>query len=238
MPQCRWCGKRGFFLRVHENGLCCECNTIIVLDVRERTRCIEESMKHIERSKNMATRLSRCDVALTHLEALLQYEEKEIPTIDPVPSSLISELEKEREDIVIEGTELKVEKRLARAKAAATTKGKVGSADKALQAIGEARIELRDARSLDLLENQVRTFIYERTLDSYLESGSKAEFKGQRAKALDSYQEALFLIQTSDIDDGSRVSSLGMVLTLQPSSRRCSRTAPQKISEGVRPLVR
>jgi len=34
------------------------------------------------------------------------------------------------------------------------------------------------------------------------------------------------------------VSSLGMVLTLQASSWCCSRTAPQKISEGVRPLVR
>ena len=34
------------------------------------------------------------------------------------------------------------------------------------------------------------------------------------------------------------LSSTGMVLTLQPSSWRCSRTAPQKISEGVRPFVR
>ena len=35
-----------------------------------------------------------------------------------------------------------------------------------------------------------------------------------------------------------RLSSTGMVLTHQPSSWRCSRTAPQKISAGVRPLVR
>jgi len=203
MPQCKWCGKKGFFLSVHENGLCNECNTIIALDVHERARCIEDSMKYIERSKNMATRLSRCDVVLTHLEALLQYEGKGIPTIDPVPSALISEFTQQRQDIVVEGVEGKVKKSLARAKAAATTKGRIGGADKALEAIGEGRTELQDTRRLDALENQVRSFIYETKLDSYLESGSKAEFKDQRAKALDSYQEALFLVQTSDIDDES-----------------------------------
>ena len=37
---------------------------------------------------------------------------------------------------------------------------------------------------------------------------------------------------------GPRLSSLGIVLTLQSSLEGCSWTAPQKISAGVRPLVR
>ena len=201
MSQCKRCGKKGFFLSLHPNGLCNECNTIVVLDVYERTRCIEACMKVIDKSKNVNTRLSRCDVVLEHAEALLEYEQKGIPTIDPYPSSLIVEVRKNRDEIIIESVNAKVEKALTKVELSTSPKTSRTAANKALLEIREGRNELKDASLLDSLEKRIKKSVHAIHLESYLEAARKAEFKGQKKRALDQYQEALYFLRMDEIDD-------------------------------------
>jgi ssDNA-binding Zn-finger/Zn-ribbon topoisomerase 1 len=91
MAQCKMCGQKGFLLKVSANGLCKSCDPIVVMDVQQRGRIINDCMKLIDESKNIKTRLSRCDLLIEHAQALLEYEHKGIPTVNPSPSHLLSE---------------------------------------------------------------------------------------------------------------------------------------------------
>lgn len=91
MAQCKMCGQKSLFLSVSENGLCKPCDSIVVMDIQQRGRIIQDCMRLINKSKNMKTRLSRCDLLIEHAQALLEYEHKGIPTVNPSPSQLLSE---------------------------------------------------------------------------------------------------------------------------------------------------
>lgn len=201
MPQCKRCGKKGFFLSLHPNGLCEECNTFVVSDVYERVRCIRDSMKVMDKSKNISTRLSRCDVILEHAQALLEYEQLGIPTIDPSPSSLISELVEERDEIIIESVTTKAENALSRADLSTSPKTSRSAANKALLEMRDGRRLLKDPSLLDSLEERIKNIVHKIHLESYLETARKAEFKGQKKRAIDQYQEALYFLRTDNIDD-------------------------------------
>ena len=90
MAQCKMCGKKGFLLSVSVNGLCKSCDPIVVMDIQQRGRIINDCMNLIDKSKNIDTRLSRCELLIKHAKALLEYEHKEIPTLNPSPSQLLS----------------------------------------------------------------------------------------------------------------------------------------------------
>lgn len=201
MAQCKMCGQKGFFLSVSANGLCKSCEPIVVMDVQQRGRIINDCMKLVSESKNMKTRLSRCDLLIEHAQALLEYEHKGISTVSPSPSQLLSEYTAMRDQIVLEGVTAEVEKALAKAEIAATPPTSINEANKALLKIREGKQELRDQAKLDQLEARIRRFAHERQLNAYLEAAHKAEFKGQKKKALDQYQEALYFLRSDEIDD-------------------------------------
>jgi len=226
MAQCERCGKKGFFVFVNANGLCkdcaeerqcklCEkwtllittnglcyaCDSIVVMDVKQRARIMTDCEELITNSKKMDTRLSRCDLLLEHAQALLKYEKKGIPTIDPDPSQYLKKYTAKRVQIILEGLTEVVEKALSKAKIASTVNTSITHANKALFEIQEKRQKLTDSSKLNQLESQVRKFIHETRLNAYLEAARKAEFKGQKKKALDQYQEALYFLRNDKIDD-------------------------------------
>lgn len=91
MGLCRMCGRKGLLLSVSKSGLCKSCDSIVVIDIQQRARTIDDCMKSIDKSKNNKTRLARCNLLLGHAQALLEYEHKGIPTISPPPSHVVSE---------------------------------------------------------------------------------------------------------------------------------------------------
>lgn len=211
MGVCKMCGRKGFFLSVSANGLCKSCDPVVTMDVQQRWRIINDCMKLVGESKNMKTRLSRCDFLLEHAQALLAYEHKQIPTISPSPSQLLSEYAAMRDQIVVEGVTVEVEKALAKAGIAAAPSTSINEANKALLKIREGKQELRDKAKLDQLEARVRRFSYETQLKGYLEAARKAEFKGQKKKALDQYQEALYFLRNDEIDDSLQAEKIGEI---------------------------
>lgn len=211
MAQCKMCGRKGFFLSVSANGLCNSCESIVVMDVQQRGRIVNDCMKLVAESKNMRTRLSRCDLLMDHAQALLEYEHKGIPTLTPSPSQLLSEYTAMRDQIVLEGVTAEVEKALAKAEIAAAPRTSINEANKALLKIREGKQELRDQAKLDKLEARVRRFSHETQLNAYLEAARKAEFKGQKKKALDQYQEALYFLRSDEIDDSLQAEKIGEI---------------------------
>jgi len=100
---------------------------------------------------------------------------------------------------------------LAKAKLATSSRTSVGEANKALLKIRDAKEELEDPSRLDTLEARVKTFSHETQLNTFIEAARKAEFKGQKKKAIEQYQEALFFLKNDDIDDelqGREISKL------------------------------
>lgn len=211
MAQCKMCGQKGFFLLVSENGLCKSCESIVVMDIQQRGRIINDCIKLVNESKNMSTQLSRYDLLREHAQALLEYEHKGIPTISPSPSQFLSEYTTNRDQIVLEGVTAEVEKALARAEIAATPRTSINEANKALLKIQEGKKELNDKAKIDQLEARIRHFSHEKQLNEYLEAARKAEFKGKKKKALDQYQEALYFLRSDDIDDSLQAEKISEI---------------------------
>ena len=205
------CGRKGFLLSVNANGLCDSCNRIVVLDVQQRGRIIKDCVKLVAKSKNMKTRLSRCDLLVEHARALLKYERKGIQTISPPPSQLLREYTAMRDQIVLEGITTEVEKALTKAEIATTPRTSINEANKALLKIYEGKKELRDHTKLNQMEARVRRFSHDTQLKAYIEAARKAEFKGQKKKALDQYQEALYFLRSDEIDDSLQAEKISEI---------------------------
>lgn len=60
MATCPWCGKRGFFLRLGQHGLCKDCETKLLI-VPEKIRLISESIDIVSQSNNAEIIYSQID---------------------------------------------------------------------------------------------------------------------------------------------------------------------------------
>lgn len=209
MAQCLLCDKKGFFLSVSANGLCSSCEPVVVMDVQQRGRIVGDCIKIISKSKKMDVRLSRCDLLIEHAKILLEYEQRGIPTIAPLPSQLLLEYDGMHDKIVLESVVADVEKALTKVKIASTPSTRVSETTKALFKIQEGKKELRNSAALNALESHVRRVSHEAQLDAYLEAARKAEFKGNKKKALDQYQEALYFLRTDGVDDTLQAERIG-----------------------------
>ncbi len=201
MGKCKWCGKTGLFLKVSSNGLCNNCEGPVALDIQQRARIAGESLKLVQESKNLEIRLSRLKEMLKHLYVLTKYEEKGIPTIDPLPSVIYKEFYYKNDQIVIEHIETEVEKARKKNETAATVKTKKGNIIKVIQKIEDYREKMDKSEKLNGIINKLKTEAHDIEVAGYLEEADKAAFKGKKPKALDNYYEALYLLRTDDIDD-------------------------------------
>lgn len=102
MGQCKYCGKKGFFVSIDKDGLCRNCAPALLMQVNQSIRVIKESEEIINKSKNLDTRISRCDTILFHLKHLIELERKGIPTLNIPPSKLFEKVTNERDKIISE----------------------------------------------------------------------------------------------------------------------------------------
>lgn len=201
MATCKLCDKSGWLLRVSAEDLCRECQPVYELDIRERGRVIESSVDIISKSKNLGTILSRIALVLEHLNALHEYEERGIPTLSTPPSEGIKKCKATKSEAVVSHFREQLVTARQKAKNATTLAGHIGPLSKIIEGLTKYRTELDDLTELEALETDVQTEICTNTADFYIEAGQKAEFKGQKKKALDQYLEALFALRHDVIDD-------------------------------------
>jgi hypothetical protein len=202
MPTCKYCGKSGFFLSVNKDGLCNQCLNIVVPVVQNDLRIINDSVKIINKSKNLKTRLSRCDVIIETAERLLnEYENKGIKVIEPKASVFISEYKKARGKIILQSLKEDTDKLEYSFEIAGTPRAKINEINKVLLKIQDYKKEMQDHTQINEIEKEINKFKQKAQLDFYLEDAKKAEFKGNKKKALDQYQEALYFLKTDNIED-------------------------------------
>jgi len=201
MGQCKWCNRSGWFLSLNSSGLCNNCSPLVNLEASQRIRIINDSLKILSESKNLDTKLSRLNVLLEHANALLKYEQRGIPISDPLPSYFISKFGNMCDQIIADSLKDEVNMASSKAAVAVSTTTKVNMLSKVLLKIREYKARSSNPSLLDQLERQVQTEIQRYQLDGYLDSAKKAEFKGQKKKALDQYYEALYLLRHDEVDD-------------------------------------
>ncbi len=89
MARCKWCSKKGFFLKLTVDGLCEKCHPIILKTVNDNKESLKKNinalMNYITPKEGLVI-LSAIQYSLNLLE---QYEKKGIPTISPTPKDLL-----------------------------------------------------------------------------------------------------------------------------------------------------
>lgn len=203
MARCKWCNKRGLFLSVDSNGLCRDCEHLVV-EVGSRARVLQDSMRLAHEGKTYGTRISRCELAIEHAEFLLEFEQKGVPTVSPSPSSILREYQDLRTEIKINEASDISKKAFEKADLATTAKSKERILAAAVLKVREVGQGLEERLYLNSLERELRKEIHRVTFGGYLDAARKAEFKGNIKKAIDQYQEALFFIQNDNIDDAQQ----------------------------------
>jgi|ERR1035437_823614 antitoxin component YwqK of YwqJK toxin-antitoxin module len=91
MYKCKWCDKKGFFLHLTINGLCQDCNPKVVKDILDNGKIFQECAHDLNYSIIPKLGLELVHKIKTSLSLLKQYEDKNIPTISPLPSELLNE---------------------------------------------------------------------------------------------------------------------------------------------------
>jgi len=201
MGQCKWCSRTGWFLSLTSEGLCSSCKPIVHMDVVQRIRIINDSMKIINNSKNLDTRLSRLELLIDHANALLRYEQKGIFVADQSPSSILSKYLGMKDQIIIESLKNDADLAIAKSKSAATLSAKINVLQKVLIKIKEYEYKTTKSNALYSLGKLISNQMHRYQLENYLDAANKAEFKSQKNKALDQYYEALYLLKHDDVDD-------------------------------------
>ena len=211
MGECKLCGNKGIFLRISANGLCRECDVKVVFEIQQKGRIVNDCIRLVNESKNLDTRMSRLDLMIKHLAAIEEYEKKGIPTITP----LASELKKKylaMHDGIIEETIRKQFNEIPTRVVAGQSLTTVDNAlVKILLTINEQKQNLLDKAYLDRLESDVSSYQCKIKANRFIDNAKKAEFKGQIKKALDQYQEALFLLKNDRIDDAAQKEEINQI---------------------------
>jgi len=211
MAQCKLCGRSGLFLKVTASGLCNNCSPVVLMEVNSRFRVIKESMELAEKGKTLDTRLSRCDLVIEHCQTLTKYERLGINTLDPSPSTIAYKYQAKRNEIVTEGLINEAQKTMEKVKVATTPKAKITTLSKLLLLIREYKAKTPTNKQIDELEKHVSATISQIQLEAYLGEANKAEFKGNKKKALDQYYEALYFLRHDEIDDSLQAKSISEI---------------------------
>ena len=98
--ECLNCLQRFPESKMNARSLCEECDADFQPYFARCVEIIQESIKLIEASPSVETKVSRCEVIIQRCENLREYEIKGIPTIDPPPSKVLQVARQQREELL------------------------------------------------------------------------------------------------------------------------------------------
>lgn len=201
MAECKWCGKKGIFVKVNSDGLCEICANSIYLDIKQNIKIIQESLDIIDKSKNIDTIISRYNLIIERAISLKKYEEKEIKTISPKPSELIEKIKRIKENLIIDNFKNSLKEIEEKDEILLPVKNKINEAKKLLEKLYEFKKELTNLDIIKDIETKIKMFIIDLQLKKYYDEARKYEFIGNKKKAIEKYKELLYVLKTDNIDD-------------------------------------
>ncbi len=102
MGSCLECG-RAAAIRFPTGALCETCAAAIALEVQERVRTIQESLRKLKEEPGVPGKLQYWDLILAQAKDLHQYEARGILTTCPPPSTLLLDFQAQRDALAQTG---------------------------------------------------------------------------------------------------------------------------------------
>ncbi|HFD81035.1 MAG TPA: hypothetical protein ENK05_11705 [Gammaproteobacteria bacterium] len=173
-------------------------------EIEEQKHIIMESLEIIQNSSNEKTRRSRIGVIQDAAAKIISINKSHEYAKSVL--ALLPQLEKQ---IAFDAANDRIEKLFERAKAAKT----VNTVKKNISlAVGE----LEDIFNKGLIDEDefnrnkkiLLKFASDFEHDSYMEKGKRLEFKGQKKRALDAYQDALYTLLNDGIPDDEQTEEI------------------------------
>ena len=197
MARCKWCKRRGLFLRVDANGLCRNCEHL-ALEIHTRARVLGESIRLAKEGKSFSTRLSRCELAIEHAEYMVQFDVKGVPTVSPSPSHLLDEFRAHRTALIVDEAKSITDNAFEKSSRASTGKAKE-------RVLSSSILKVRNLAQLLEGDNSINT----------MEKKLRQEIQSLRSKAERISSESKFSGKNS-IEQAGRASRAGSALQSSP----------------------
>lgn len=201
MAQCKNCGRKGLFLSVNRIGVCSACSPLIRMQIEIAQKQINESVEIIRKSKKAETVISRYDFLIQVAERLLELEKKGINPFSMSSSQMIEEFKKGREKIVVAALRDELDSATKKVQVSTSATTKISLMTKVLYKIGEIRPSYPNNEEIIDFEREAKQVLHQIQLDDLLDEAKKAEFKGNKKKALDKFYDTLYFLKHDDIDD-------------------------------------
>lgn len=192
------CNKKGLFVIVDKNKLCSKCAPVVKLAVEQHIAIYLESEKIVANSKNFDTKISRCDVILSNLAKLKDYQQKGYNFNFNI-SEKIEEYVHRRKVLIDFYSKTKVDEALKKAELAKTKSSKINNINKVILFLKdlEEKYGVNKTRTINKLLKEIHSI----ELEDLILKAEKEEFKGNIKKAIDKYQDILFFLTNDDIKD-------------------------------------
>lgn len=99
MKKCVNCGASGIFLKLSDYNLCKECDNEIVPEIKKYGTHFMDYYASLDDTYYKYEKRLKIEYCIEQLNALLQFDKKGIPTIDPSPKELLIDLVAELENL-------------------------------------------------------------------------------------------------------------------------------------------
>ena len=208
MGICRNCDDRGWFLKIDGNGLCPKCRVEVLPDILRRGEIIEQSLAIAQKTKNVATLLSRSSLIVDHCRHLERFHAKGIPTITPPPAEFRRSIEAAIRSAVAEAVDAEIYAARQKAENATTDSGKLGGYGKGIEKLTKLMDEVVDVSDLELGVERLRRERDGLRFDLLGRKAEVAKAKGQSKKAVDLWIEAIMALRhdtTPDSEQADRI---------------------------------
>lgn len=167
--------------------------------VEELAGQIDERVPKLGKTRSTTTKIRLLDELLQAAEELQGFERKGAPTISPPPSEILPGFRRQREEAIRSEIEAIARKAVAAAEAAVVDQ-RAPIVQKALQKAAEWEGLLPEGRVAQPVA-ELKALLHVARLESMVEEARRYEFKGDARRALDLYQEALYMVLNDEVPD-------------------------------------
>jgi len=158
MAQCIKCQKKGLFLKTAKNGLCLDCEKIMIVTAENHFRGINQAVREIQQAENVAGVIKWYERLKRYASDLLVYENLGITTINPIPSSYLEKIENERDDSIIDVLVFEFEGYKITVKEMKTLTGRINRLNKFYEYIDESKSLMKDPSKAEKIIQKVKRF--------------------------------------------------------------------------------
>lgn len=170
--------------------------------IEELASSIDERVVRLERAKAHKTKLALMDELIEACRELHAFELRGRPTISPPPSQVLASFERQRAELIRAEIEDVARKAMAASEAAEVAK-RVSIVQKAVQKAAEWEGLLPEGETAQPVA-ELKALLHVARLEAMVEEARRHEFKGDGRRALDLYQEALYMVLNDEIPDAQQ----------------------------------